>query len=917
MTQETDQLSHGLAESPPESTGDDGGSGLDGARAPSLLVYSRQKLLELRPSHLCSIKPASFAQLEKDGVNCLRSVKKKKPTRCVYQKSDSRYDAKDGNGAVKRSGDPRERLKSEEEGIVLSPQRRSFVSGCHAPSIKLKDDDAEKESGQSSKPMRRMGSGRMIPRDEMRSQGRGVLRYERYDSRLDKSDHRHDDKSRQDRRVASRDWQHSTGGAASATYNRQRRGNCSTSFSSGDHRQMDTESQPEWFSEGPTSQLEMIELCGFDPPEDKLAEDAKDKEKRDREKKERRDHGKSGVNAEKHGDAGESAAGDDKLPPSAGGAFLDDPAISSTVQQHRPIDTVHQTLDQLALDDILRLDLDSLQPTAATAQPAATSSRFRQWFRERTPSPGAGGGSGGGRQAAASDSVRVAESQPTALCSVADPSSGLSAMSVAIGSGSADAVFAPISPASGTRALSARDSVIDAVSRAPCPQPPAPLATPSTGPLFDSLALASKLANMASGISGKSGELEAERDIPVSAPAPRNDADALQRLMRQLCESDQPARLPSAAADNPDALSVHQSTVHTSSPSSISPAGPGHPTSMPVNVGSATSAHMMRFPPAVAPPGGRGANQQHVNVAQENLLRLLYVQHQQQQHQVAAAMQVPTPAPTDQLLATADARAVLSALQSGRVTRQHLIQQLHTKNLPTRTRDVLVAVLRLPQQLPVPPSAVAGPSAGVDPVLLSQQQAAPPSNQILTRAVSPLLMPPHNVHQQPAVRRVPSPQEMRVHTQNILQSALIKQKLEEQKENFRRRQVEHRHVEMMLQQQDPRHRAAMAPGPVLAPSAASALAFTPTAVIRNMQSEARASPEHRPPGRAIVKSSMNGPEMAPPPGPWPMQQSAVGAGSLSRWFGSQLISGTVAPPSVVANPRVFSVEEIERHHRFA
>ena len=34
----------------------------------------------------------------------------------------------------KRSGDPRDRLRKEQDGgIVLSPQRRSFNSGCFVP----------------------------------------------------------------------------------------------------------------------------------------------------------------------------------------------------------------------------------------------------------------------------------------------------------------------------------------------------------------------------------------------------------------------------------------------------------------------------------------------------------------------------------------------------------------------------------------------------------------------------------------------------------------------------------------------------------------------------------------------------------------------------------------------------------------
>lgn len=34
----------------------------------------------------------------------------------------------------RRPGDPRERLRKESEGIILSPQRKSFISGCHIAS---------------------------------------------------------------------------------------------------------------------------------------------------------------------------------------------------------------------------------------------------------------------------------------------------------------------------------------------------------------------------------------------------------------------------------------------------------------------------------------------------------------------------------------------------------------------------------------------------------------------------------------------------------------------------------------------------------------------------------------------------------------------------------------------------------------
>ena len=42
----------------------------------------------------------------------------------------NRNDHVPDNHAKRRSGDPRERIRKEQDGIVLSPQRRSFNSGC-------------------------------------------------------------------------------------------------------------------------------------------------------------------------------------------------------------------------------------------------------------------------------------------------------------------------------------------------------------------------------------------------------------------------------------------------------------------------------------------------------------------------------------------------------------------------------------------------------------------------------------------------------------------------------------------------------------------------------------------------------------------------------------------------------------------
>lgn len=78
-------------------------------------------------------------------------------------------------------------------------------------------------------------------------------------------------------------------------------------------------------------------------------------------------------------------------------------------------------------------------------------------------------------------------------------------------------------------------------------------------------------------------------------------------------------------------------------------------------------------------------------------------------------------------------------------------------------------------------------------------------------------------------QRIPSPRELQVHTQNILQRALIKKKLEEQQENYRKKQE-------MQRGQSPNTSTG---GQTTAKSVSSPtpLAFTPTSVLRKMTAE--------------------------------------------------------------------------------
>lgn len=111
-------------------------------------------------------------------------------------------------------------------------------------------------------------------------------------------------------------------------------------------------------------------------------------------------------------------------------------------------------------------------------------------------------------------------------------------------------------------------------------------------------------------------------------------------------------------------------------------------------------------------------------------------------------------------------------------------------------------------------------------------------------------------------QRIPSPRELQYHTQSIMQNALIRKKLEEQRENFRKRQEQEQKEQIQKQGGERKHQehdatAAMQnPSPVEAPKpmdspikkapqqqqlqrphAPSPSMFTPTSVLRKMTAE--------------------------------------------------------------------------------
>jgi len=188
-----------------------------------------------------------------------------------------------------------------------------------------------------------------------------------------------------------------------------------------------------------------------------------------------------------------------------------------------------------------------------------------------------------------------------------------------------------------------------------------------------------------------------------------------------------------------------------------------------------------------------------------------------------------------ELVSRPEGKQLLMGLESGNITVEHLVQQVSNPALQQRQRDVLLSVLKLVTMqrqgsLPPPPMP---PITGFP--LPGGPEAPPP-----TQRVSPLMFPPGagpghlSISPVPPQARVPSPQEMTVLTQQIMQNALIKRKLEEQKENFRKRHggAVEPNIAAML---------ANATSGGQPPASASPLAFTPTSVMRKKIAERKDS----------------------------------------------------------------------------
>ncbi|XP_077054344.1 eukaryotic translation initiation factor 4E transporter isoform X2 [Siphateles boraxobius] len=224
--------------------------------------YTKEELMEIKELPISNERPECLSdKYDSDGV-----WDPEKWHASLYPSSDNSCPAEgykkdypeDRVQLKRRIADPRERVKDDDLEVVLSPQRRSFGSGCQvAPTalprrpispLENKENESLRLGG-----ARRIGSGRIM-----------ASRVFERDARVDKERERDRERDYKDKRFR-RDF------GDKRVFSERRRND---SYA---------EEEPEWFSGGPTSQSETIELIGFD---DKILEDDKRRSKRSRKKPE-------------------------------------------------------------------------------------------------------------------------------------------------------------------------------------------------------------------------------------------------------------------------------------------------------------------------------------------------------------------------------------------------------------------------------------------------------------------------------------------------------------------------------------------------------------------------------------------------------------------------------------------------------
>ncbi|KRT79399.1 hypothetical protein AMK59_7734, partial [Oryctes borbonicus] len=725
--------------------------------------YTREDLLKLKESPHSRKRP-DYLDTAYDNNNGIWD-----PERWHFDRKNSETSTENGSKGNdvdnhrRRSGDPRDRIRKEHDGIVLSPQRRSFNSGCYVPVREPgRSNRSHSPLGKGEAPShighreisqgpssRRIGSGRIFFEYPEKTEADNEFSYRR--ERRD-TDRERDD--RYDRRSFSRETEPNRP-------NKPKEGSFTRNGARYDRRRISNESreeEPEWFSEGPISQHDTIELRGFDESEKSgiglNAPGSSGKKKMSSaQKKKAKERSSIAKNAEnlalrlgaprvipkedldEHERPGARStptlldgANPDMVPHSPVGDKGAAGDSSDGANRGHNSEIMEDPL--FTIEDMLKSDsINLLLPNGVGLESGDTSgSKFSRWFnREKSPPK-------------MSDGSRRSSMQDDHHHLIKNILNDISEPSLTIPCDS-DSYFAPISPAASTGGVANNQGH------------PQTAAQPIN--FMDILQRSSKL---------QGGPLHA--DLP---PTMKN----IEVPGKLLCVEELETRIRQGDTSNPNEIS-NNIRMNTSKQLNKSKED-----------SSAFQKLLAQMQDGHVIPATNGPIPQQ-KTQPMSIMEML--SHSQKQEEAAR----------------------LAQMMNSSVSQTHLANDLNYKVQQSQAQQrqieafskLLASGVRQQQARTTPPLSDIG-LTGRD--LLNRPEA-----QAILQAM----------HQ-----RIPSPRELQVHTQNIMQRALIKKKLEEQQENFRKKQELQR---------------GQSPGgisPAKNVASPTQLAFTPTAVLRKMTAE--------------------------------------------------------------------------------
>ncbi|XP_066251934.1 eukaryotic translation initiation factor 4E transporter-like isoform X5 [Euwallacea similis] len=730
-----------------------------------MIRYSKEQLLEIAKAPAAKSKP-DFLDPNEVCVSILDPEKWN-----IERKKSDTPDTGKGNDSGdnrRRSGDPRERIRKENDGIVLSPQRRSFNSGCFVPANK------EPVGGKGDAPThlmaggreitsstRRIGSGRIM-RDSWENDkesgesdfnfGRGLQNRnnERDDKFGDRGGMR--DEKYGERRSFGREIDNGT---------KEKEGRRNSRYTESRRRYSESkEDEPEWFSSGPMSQNDTIELRGFDESEKpgkrkmtasrvkRVKDWSKKKENtiaEDKEKDEEAQHEGSSVN---HSETGEQK---DNSGSEQGNEREVVPPVSERKTADQSKMPSNESMYSFDFDEFLKGEaIPGLLPNGASDDANKSTSRFSRWFKKDSPNKEVGTS----RKSSLQEDNHIIKDL---LKDITESSS--IPVSVHPPAMDSNTYFAPISPAGNN--FGGVDGSMGGDKKRP---------NFNLGQQVNIMDLLTrgKQGHHPEGWNGKSAAVSSIGSGKILS------LDELEAKIRP----------------NSD----HSTNVQ----SKVPPQKPDEEMTAAFKRLLQQASGQVQNGPMNKPPG-------------MSLLEML--NHSQQQDEArmvaqAAALAINQPQP------------------------QHLSNPLHAHQQPSMTNDLMMKLQQA--QLQQKQMDMLGKLISASGVPAASHVRASPlldmgvqqSRELLNRPEAQAIL--QAMHQ-----RIPSPRELQVHTQNILQRALIKKKLEEQTENFRKKQEMQRGASPNITGVPNSVNPVGAKGM----SSPTPLAFTPTSVLRKMTAE--------------------------------------------------------------------------------